>query len=184
MSRSGTSGKVPCNDRVRCAKRTLPWASDGRELARKCAPGPKPFPGICDKASAIGTPPCRPVRLKVSELTGLGWRNGGEGRSSAASRKDCGAPLAHHTSRGGLRGWRKPPFVFPSPHRSYLSPRASASARVEGQSRCPSRGLVRTNPASASRRSWLSQPVCGVCGDNPDSVLPGAKIFVSEFACW
>jgi len=184
LSQTGTSGKVACNDRVRCAKRTLPWASAGSELARKCAPDPEPFPGICDKASAIGTPPCRPVRLKVSELTGLGWRNGGEGRSSAAARKDCGAPLTHHTSRGGLRGWRKPPFVFPSPHRSYSSPRASASARVEGQGFCPRRGLTRANPASASRRSWLSQPVCGVYGDLPDSFSPAVRTFVSESLGW
>ena len=111
LFQTSTSGKVAFNDRVRCAKRTLPWASAGGEPARKCAPCPEPFPGICDRASAIRTPPCRPVRL--SERTHRTWLEERRGRQEQRqSRKVRGAPLAHHTSRGGLRGWRKPPFVF------------------------------------------------------------------------
>jgi len=100
LFQTSTSGKVPCNDRVRCAKRTLPWASAGGEPARKCAPCPEPFPGICDRASAIRTPPCRPVRL--SERTHRTWLEERRGRQGQRqSRKVRGAPYStsHFTRR-------------------------------------------------------------------------------------
>jgi hypothetical protein len=55
LFQSGTSGKVPRNDRVRCAKRTLPWASAGGELARyggRAVSEALPPARICDKATA------------------------------------------------------------------------------------------------------------------------------------
>jgi len=100
LFQTSTSGKVAFNDRVRCAKRTLPWASAGREPARKCAPCPEPFPGICDRASAIRTPPCRPVRL--SERTHRTWLEERRGRQGQRqSRKVRGAPYStsHFTRR-------------------------------------------------------------------------------------
>ena len=50
-----------------------------------------PSRGFVTRPQPEETPPCRPVRLKVSELTGLGWRNGGEGSSSAIA----GRAVAH-----------------------------------------------------------------------------------------
>jgi hypothetical protein len=159
-------GQSPCNDRVRCAKRTLPWASAGREPARKCAPCPEPFPGICDRASAIRTPPCRPVRL--SERTHRTWLEERRGRQEQRqSRKVRGAPLAHHTSRGGLRGWRKPPFVF-----WRLLRRGSARINADQETKPPSlpnsffirlRGFLCHNPVACWRFTLWSRCKTNCC---------------------
>ena len=162
LFQTSTSGKVAFNDRVRCAKRTLPWASAGGEPARKCAPCPEPFPGICDRASAIRTPPCRPVRL--SERTHRTWLEERRGRQEQRqSRKVRGAPLAHHTSRGGLRGWRKPPFVFWGTVRR-------GSTRIKNKAAQPAdsffirlRGLLCHNPVACWRFTLWSRRETNRC---------------------
>ena len=67
----------------------------------------------------------------VSELTGLGWRNGGEGsRSAGAGRR--GAPLAHHTFTRRLAWLAQAALRFfliplPADHRGYTPIRKSTA---------------------------------------------------------
>lgn len=81
------------NDRVRCPKRTLPWASADETTHASARLAKGTFPGTFRSEASSGSERHRvgPSPTHVSELTGLGWGYGGEGRRKRHDRKGRGA---------------------------------------------------------------------------------------------